>query len=241
MFNVLMLAKARVGLSREAFIDAHETRHAPLLAERAPELRHYARRYLTPVGGPTADATALPYDVMIELGFDSPTEFSVLARRLAEGDPDDEIARSRTDLFEPGSAATAEVDEHITVTPPAGTDTDRMFQAVTFLRQRPDMSRAEFIDYYETRHAVLAAGLLPDARHYARRYLTPIPDPATGRTRTIRHDAVNELWFDSADAFAATMSELSRPETLAQITEDEKQLFDREATRLVTIELHRTR
>jgi EthD protein. len=113
-----------------------------------------------------------------------------------------------------------------------------VFKCIALLRRRPDLSRNDFIDYYETRHSVLIRRLLPGILDYRRNYvelegafLFPAASP-------IDFDVVTELWFadrDSYDRFAAAAAE---PDIARQIAEDEKNLFDRSATRMFTVEEH---
>jgi hypothetical protein len=48
------------------------------------------------------------------------------------------------------------------------------------MKRKPGMTMAEFIDYYENHHAKLGETLMPLARRYVRRYVTPEPNPITG-------------------------------------------------------------
>lgn len=71
-----------------------------------------------------------------------------------------------------------------------------MFKLVLLLRKRPDMTDAEFRDYYENHHARIGTIVLgTHARRYFRRYLTPAT--ASGQQNLAHFDVTTEFWFES--------------------------------------------
>lgn len=49
-----------------------------------------------------------------------------------------------------------------------------MFKIMVLIKRREGMSMADFIDYYESHHSVLAAKHLHHTQSYLRHYLTPL-------------------------------------------------------------------
>ncbi|HEX7301296.1 EthD domain-containing protein [Lentzea sp.] len=99
MITVVVLLKAKEGLSREEFVDHYENHHVPLVLRVAPTVAHYARHYL-----PEVDMAghASEYDAMTVLKFaDKAARRAWLSAVLAEGsgvaeDEERFLDRSRT-------------------------------------------------------------------------------------------------------------------------------------------------
>lgn len=105
-----------------------------------------------------------------------------------------------------------------------------MFKQICFFRKHPDMSMEEFIDYYENEHARLAQrsgtpSVLPKAKRYVRRYVTPEPNPVTGEVIDSGYDCIMELWWESREDFDAARAIINDPGKLAATLEDEAKLF----------------
>lgn len=114
-----------------------------------------------------------------------------------------------------------------------------MFKTVTLLKRRADLSRAQFIERYETGHAKLGERLLTgSATRYVRRYLNAVPNPETGVTEEPWHDVLMEIWYPDRSTWETTMARLSTPEVMAEIVADEETLFDRVENRFFLVEEH---
>ncbi|RVU04959.1 hypothetical protein EOE18_09450 [Novosphingobium umbonatum] len=104
---------------------------------------------------------------------------------------------------------------------------------ITLLKRREGMSKDEFIDYYETRHARIGEQVLAGyATRYERRFLIP-----TDGTDSIHDpDVVMEIDFPDQATMDACFAALSAPDILAMIVADEEQLFDRSRNRTFTVD-----
>ena len=71
-------------------------------------------------------------------------------------------------------------------------------KTIGFMPRRPDISRAQFRDYYETRHAPLAVPLFPFIR-YRRNHLTDM-DAEPG------FDCISEFWVPSLNRIGDLMA-----------------------------------
>ena len=111
---------------------------------------------------------------------------------------------------------------------------------VTLLKRKPGMSREAFIAYYESRHAVLAARVVPGLMEYRRMYIDPehmafgMPSASPG------YDVITTLVFANAAAYQAAFQALSDPEISQQIAEDEEHLFDRSGIRAWVVDERRS-
>jgi EthD domain len=97
-----------------------------------------------------------------------------------------------------------------------------MIKMVLLLKRRAGMSFADFTTYYETRHAVLGASLLPRAARYRRSFLQPMGDAAADA-----YDCITEVWFENQADMDASLAFTQRPDNAARLVEDEENLFDR--------------
>ena len=110
-----------------------------------------------------------------------------------------------------------------------------MIKCIALLRRRDGMERAAFIDYYETRHAPLIAGIGPEIRVYRRNYV----DPAGAFTfdgASIDFDVVTELHFADRRSYDRFIARCAEPDVARRIAEDEENLFDRAATRMMVVQ-----
>jgi uncharacterized protein (TIGR02118 family) len=113
------------------------------------------------------------------------------------------------------------------------------FKILMFLKRRPGMSLDEFRDYYENCHAPLCQKYMnTGVSRYLRRYVTAHPNPETGAASELAFDVITELWFDDEAVFRGTVKYLSTSLMPPEVIEDEKRLFDREKTRMATVEEH---
>lgn len=88
-----------------------------------------------------------------------------------------------------------------------------MPKLVVLISKRPDISRQEFIDYYEANHAPLAKRLLPMIGRYTRSFLP--------EGHGADFDVVTELWFADDAAYAAFRTRMEDPVVRAAIRADE--------------------
>jgi hypothetical protein len=112
-----------------------------------------------------------------------------------------------------------------------------VLKVVLLLKRRPGLSRAEFFEHYEHVHAPLAAQLSMNALHYERHYLHPAPAFGGGAPAEPEYDVITELRYDDMDAYLADQAQArDRPELVAAILADERELFDRSKTRIAFVE-----
>ncbi|MEO0031044.1 MAG: hypothetical protein RIS94_802 [Pseudomonadota bacterium] len=110
-----------------------------------------------------------------------------------------------------------------------------MIKVIALLKAKAGLSRAEFIAYYETRHAPLILSLLPEIADYRRNYVdrTAAFESATA---AIDFDSVTEMRFASRDAYDRFLACAARPEVARAIADDEENVFDRAATRMFVVD-----
>lgn len=110
-----------------------------------------------------------------------------------------------------------------------------MIKTIALLKRKAGLSRAEFIAYYETRHAPLIRSLLPDILDYRRNYVDR--DGAFESTvAAIDFDSVTEIYFADRAAYDRFLAMSARPEIAQAIADDEENVFDRAATRMFVVD-----
>ena len=111
-----------------------------------------------------------------------------------------------------------------------------MIKLIALLKRRAGMSRGDFIDYYQTRHAPLIRRLTPTIAKYRRNFLVwEGAFPAADGSET-NFDCVTEIWFASAADHQEALAIWGDPAVAAQIAADEDNVFDRGATRMFVVE-----
>ncbi|WP_433282427.1 EthD domain-containing protein [Pseudonocardia xinjiangensis] len=106
-----------------------------------------------------------------------------------------------------------------------------MFKVFAYLTKRADLSREEFIDYYENHHVPLVLSHAPLPRVYKRNYLSR-GDAANLESPAIEFDVVTETVWDDRSGFENWISSLGIP----AIAEDEARFLDRSKTTAYVIE-----
>jgi EthD domain len=111
--------------------------------------------------------------------------------------------------------------------------TGAMVKMVFMLKRKPGMSRADFIQYYESHHRLLGEKYVPNAVRYVRRYLEPVPGPWSKPADEF--DVLTELWFANQQEADKAMKHLSEPAIHEEIAQDEARLFDRSRSQVYII------
>ena len=85
MFKVMVFLTRRGDLSREAFIDYYESRHAPLILQLMPGIRGYRRNYLQPADMILGGIAAAPdFDVVTEICFEDRAAYEAGMRAFSD-------------------------------------------------------------------------------------------------------------------------------------------------------------
>jgi hypothetical protein len=111
-----------------------------------------------------------------------------------------------------------------------------MFKQVCLLTRKPGMSMAEFIGYYENRHAPLLAPMMPEALRYVRRFVQPEKAMAFGEFPPVPFDCLMELWWNSREEFESCMASLGESGKFELIYEDEENIFASHENPVMSVE-----
>ena len=111
-------------------------------------------------------------------------------------------------------------------------------EVIALLRKRPDISREEFIAYYESNHAPLIRSIAPEIIRYERAFLRDDGAILAPGQRKPDFDVVTLITFSDERSYMTAMERFADPRTAQVIADDEDHLFDRSATRFVRVDRH---
>lgn len=110
-----------------------------------------------------------------------------------------------------------------------------MLKAYYFLWRRPDMTRAEFIDYYENIHANLIFDNLPRALDFRRNY--PLwREQHENYVGSCPFDVLTAITYSDKAAFEEAMNIYHSPPFSEIVTADELRFIDRSRVRFVPVD-----
>lgn len=110
-----------------------------------------------------------------------------------------------------------------------------MIKVIALLKAKAGLTRAEFIAYYETRHAPLILSLLPEIADYRRNYADHA-GAFESAMAAIDFDSVTEMRFANRAAYDRFLARAGQPEIADAIARDEENVFDRGATRMFVVD-----
>jgi len=117
-----------------------------------------------------------------------------------------------------------------------------MLKLTFLMKRRQGMSFEDFRNYYENRHAPLAASLCPNLVRYTRTYLTgweplarsmQLPEPG--------FDCITECCYDVEGSWEERKADLLPADVFRQLAADEENFLDRRANRLVMTQQEESR
>lgn len=103
-----------------------------------------------------------------------------------------------------------------------------MFKQVSLLKKRPDLSMAEFENYYEFHHSPILTDLMPGMLRYQRRYVgqdETWSGPSAQPRQPIPFDCMTEVWCASREHFSECAAGLADPAAYQRLYADEENLF----------------
>lgn len=106
-----------------------------------------------------------------------------------------------------------------------------MVTFLMFIRKRPELSRAEFVDYYENKHIELIGRLVGGRPKAYRRHYAVEGDPLVHRLTVARGDrvadlaAVTELTFERYADAEAMVGRMLADDVLPQVLADERRFI----------------
>lgn len=109
-------------------------------------------------------------------------------------------------------------------------------KVIALLRKRADLSREEFIDYYEFRHAPLILSLFPSIASYTRNFANFEGAFVYPKAASFDFDCVTEIGFADRAGYDDLIARSSRPEVMEKISNDERNFLDQDYTRMFLVD-----
>lgn len=109
-----------------------------------------------------------------------------------------------------------------------------MPKLIALIKAKPELSRQQFIDYYESNHAPLVKRLLPMIGAYRRNYLSDAD--WQDKRGAFNYDVLTELWFEDQPTLDVFYTRIGEPDVLGQIRTDEANFLQSDATRMFEVE-----
>lgn len=250
--KLIALLKKRDDLDHAAFVDHYENEHAPFIAGTFPFFSGYSRSFVLPDGLVKVDhvdttQSGPSFDVVTALRFASQEQAEAMMRKAMTTDAGALLVAEEATLLDRRHMVTFPVEERSTplarlAPQPAGHGEEPDIKMMCFIPKRPEMSREDFVDYYENNHSVLAERLLRrDGAFLFARYVRNYPVPgatfnpgeADAPPVPMDYDVITEISFWTQADYQAFMDLCAVPEIGGAFAEDEARLFDREAILMV--------
>jgi uncharacterized protein (TIGR02118 family) len=111
-----------------------------------------------------------------------------------------------------------------------------MLKVIALMRRKPGLTKAQFIEYYETRHAPLMNRLQqPELVGYKRNFVD-LEGAILTDGNPPWFDVVTELYYESRQAYEQCMTRLAAPEPTQQRIADESNFLDRSMIHFFIVE-----
>ena len=122
-----------------------------------------------------------------------------------------------------------------------------MFKLILLAKKNPELTREEFLDYYNNRHVPFMHDILANgAAIHRRNFVIPSApvdvdigentDPNTDND----YDVITEVFYEDYAAAEAAMRSFSDPEVQKLAEEDENKFLQRGSIRKYVVEVHET-
>lgn len=98
---------------------------------------------------------------------------------------------------------------------------------IALLTKRHDLSRSDFMAWYEENHVPTIIEVMPGIVEYKRNYL---PESVKGV------DVVTEIYFSDKSSYDDAMAAAFAPSALARIEHDQQMLFDPEGIHITLVD-----
>jgi hypothetical protein len=117
-----------------------------------------------------------------------------------------------------------------------------VFKLIMLIKKRPDLTREQFIDYYDNHHIHLMHRILPlGAAVHRRNFVVPnAAGSANAAGDNSDYDAIVEVFYESREAAMNTVQALNDPQIKRQMEEDEQKFILRSSLRRYVVEAHQT-
>jgi hypothetical protein len=240
-FKVVALITRKPGMAWADFLAHYENNHVKLVWRVFPQVTDYRRNFVDMTGAIMAPGMPDPdFDSITEIwyrdraGYDEmlASHFAPELEQTMQADEERFMDRTKTRFFivdERGATAAADPGK----APP--------FKVVALLSCKPGLSKADFIDYYETRHVPLIRSKFDTIVEYRRNFVDLSEAILAEGVAPPDFDVITELWFANRADYEKMLAAHAIPEIGQAIADDEANFLARSKTRFFVVDEHAER
>ena len=119
-----------------------------------------------------------------------------------------------------------------------------MIKLIMLLKKRADLTREQFMDYYDNHHVPFMHSIVPvGAAVHRRNYIVASESGSEHEVTSQAEDGCDvivEVFYESRQAAEAAMKALAEPETARRMKEDESRFIQPGSIRRFVVEVHET-
>jgi EthD domain len=119
-----------------------------------------------------------------------------------------------------------------------------MFKLIMLLKKRSDLTREQFMDYYDNHHVPFMHSIVPRGAAVHRRNYVLASERGSDCEVTPQleddWDVIVEVFYESREAAEGAMKALADPETSRRMREDESRFIQPGSIRRFVVEVHET-
>ena len=237
MFKVIALITRRPDMTREQFTTYYANNHVKLVWRVFPWTADYRRNFIDLTQSIISPGLPAPdFDSITEMWFHDRAGYDRMLNVHAEPELDATMKADEGRFMDRTKTRFFIVEEH-GATPAGDSANSPCFKAMAVMAKKPDLSKAEFIDYYENRHVPLIKSMFAIAE-YRRSYVDLTGAILAPEVATPDFDVVTELWFKSRADYEAMLAGPNDAEVSKRIADDEAHFLDRTKTRFFIVDEH---
>jgi len=239
-FKVMALIARKPGMSREDFVAYYEANHVKLVW-RVFKVTDYRRNYVDMRGAIMAPGMPDPdFDSVTELWFANRADYDAMLAAHAETNIGAQVTADEEQFLDRSKMRFFIVDEH-GATSAGDADTAPGMKVIALLSCKKGLSKADFINYYETRHVPLIRSKFGNIAEYRRNFVDLNGAIIADTVAPPDFDVVTELWFKDRSGYEAMLAAHANPEVGQAIANDEENFLDRSKTRFFVVEENKAR
>jgi hypothetical protein len=255
MLKLINIFIKRSGISVPDFQAYYETKHVPLISHLVPYFVEHRRNFRLPDGRVTLGhfpnaACHVIFDVITEVWFENQAGIDSVLEALKEPAIADTIANDEQNFIDRKKMILFMMEEHVTPAINLGLadgapGAEPTIKVIAMFKRKRGLSRENFIDYFETRHAPLIASQMRTICGYRRSYMMPNNAFNAAHLTDIpvlpNIDAMIEMWFPDQTGYDAYRDATREPRIAAMLTEDEANFLDRDTVQAFRVDERVTR
>ncbi len=237
MLKSVVLISRKPGLSRAQFVQHYETSHVPLVKEVfAGLITDYRRNFVQLEGAILGDAAAATdFDSVTEISYKDRASYDRMLDLHFNTDVGTRIAADEAKFLDSTKTRFFLVEEHggkVDAAPAGAT-----LKVVALLVRKPGLSRADFLNYYETRHVpLIQRSFTGHLVEYRRNFIEPDGAILGDAAGAADFDVVTEIWFKDRASYDAMLAMHAKTDVGKRIAEDEANFLDSSKTRFYVVE-----